>query len=67
LAAENQLYRAQLGEPTQGIRLPEQQERIQSNQAELNTRTAEQSEVEQLIKQLKQNQIQLTSARDSWR
>ena len=67
LVAENQLYRAQMGGSTQGIRLTQQQlERIQSNQAELNTRTAaEQLEVEQLTKQLNQNQIQLTNIKDT--
>ena len=65
LAAENQLYRTQLG--TKGNRLSlDQQERLQSSQAELNSRvTTEELEVEQLTKQLSQNQIQLASAKDA--
>ena len=67
LAAENQIYQAQLGGLTSGVSLnSEQQERIKSNQAELNTRVAAaQSEVEQLAKQLSQSQIQLAAAKDN--
>jgi HlyD family secretion protein len=67
LAAENQLYRAQFGGSAPGSRLSsEQQERLQSNQAELNSRvTGARLEVEQLTKQLNQNQIQLASAKDT--
>lgn len=67
LAAENQLYQAQLSGSTKVSRLtPEQQERLQSSQAELNTRVAAaRLEVEQLTKQLSQTQIKLTSAKDT--
>jgi HlyD family secretion protein len=67
LAAENQIYRAQLGGLAQGSRLKsEQRERLQSSQAELNSRvTAAELEVEQSIRQLSQTQIQLASAKDT--
>lgn len=67
LVAENQLYRVQLRGKTQGTRLTsEQQDRLQSSQAELNTRVAAaQSEVEQLTKQLSQTQIRLAGVRDT--
>ena len=67
LAAENQLYRTQLSGMTPGIHLsPEQQERLLSSQAELNTRVvAARLEVEQLTRQLSQTQIKLASAKDT--
>lgn len=66
LAAENRLYQAQLGSLTQGVALtPEQQERLQSSQAELNTRfAAARLETEQLKKQLRQNELQLANTQD---
>lgn len=67
LTAENQLFKAQLGNQPQKVQLNGQQiDRLQSNQAELNSRVAAaQSEVEQLTRQLNQTQIQLASAKDT--
>ena len=67
LAAENKLYRAQLDGSRQGSSLDQQQvERLQSNQAELDSRVAAaQEEVEQLVRQLNQNQIRLAAAKDT--
>jgi HlyD family secretion protein len=66
LAAENQLYRAQLNGAPKGVRLsPEQQERLQSHQAELNTRViTAQLSVEQLIKKLNQTQSELATTKN---
>lgn len=66
LAAENQLYRAEVGSLAKGVTLnPEQQERLQSSQAELNSRfAAARLETEQLKKQLIQNQVQLANAQN---
>lgn len=67
LAAENQLYRAELGSPTKGVTLSQgQQERLQSSQAELNSRfAAAQLETEQLKKQLSQNEVQLANSQSA--
>ncbi|WP_242062425.1 HlyD family efflux transporter periplasmic adaptor subunit, partial [Nostoc punctiforme] len=67
LVVENQVYRAQLNGRSNKIRLTlEQQERIQSNQAELNTRVvAAQLEVEQFQRQLQQASIKLTTNLDN--
>ncbi len=67
LTAENQLFKAQLGSQQSGIRLSgEQIDRLQSNQAELNSRVAAaQLEVQQLTRQLNQTEIQLASAKDT--
>lgn len=67
LVAENKLFRAQISGSTSFPRLnSEQQERLQSNAAELNSRVAAaQSEVAQLTKQLSQTNIQLASAKDT--
>lgn len=67
LTAENQMFRAQLGGKPQGSQLNgEQIERLQSNQAELNSRVAAgRSEVEQLTRQLNQTEIRLASAKDT--
>lgn len=67
LAAENQTYRTLISGSTKGSRLtPDQIERLESIQAELSTRVAAvSSEVEQLGRQLKQNEIQLASAKDN--
>jgi HlyD family secretion protein len=67
LSAENQLFRTQLSGQPQGTHLNGQQmERLQSNQAELNSRVAAaKSEVEQLNRQLNQTEIQLASAKDN--
>lgn len=64
LVAENQLYRAELGE-VGSARLDSQQvERLQSNAAELSSRIeAAKSEVEQSKALLSQNDIRLASAR----
>ncbi|WP_250122284.1 HlyD family type I secretion periplasmic adaptor subunit [Chroococcidiopsis sp. CCMEE 29] len=65
LAAENQLYRAHLSGASTTPLTSEQQERLLSNQAELDTRVAAaQSEVAQLTRQLNQTQIQLANAKD---
>ena len=66
LAAENQLYRTQLRGSQASPLSPEQQDRLQSNQAELNSRvTGARLETEQLTKQLSQTQIQLATAKDT--
>ncbi|ELS03703.1 response regulator containing a CheY-like receiver domain and an HTH DNA-binding domain [Xenococcus sp. PCC 7305] len=64
LAAEIDLYRAQLGADTGNLSV-EQQARLRNARAEKNSRTATaRLEVEQLQKQLEQNQIQLADARE---
>lgn len=67
LVKENQLFRAQLDSQSPGNQLTQQQiERLQSNQAELSSRVAaDKSEVQQLSRQLNQNQIQIASAKDT--
>lgn len=67
LVAENQLYRAQLDGRSPASYLDQQQvERLQSTQAELDSRVAtSQAEVEQLVRQLNQTQIRLASARET--
>lgn len=67
LVAENQLYRVQLNGKSVGTRLTlDQQERLRSNQAELNARTtAARLSVEQITKQLNQVQIRLATAKDT--
>ncbi len=66
LLAENQLYRLQLqGATTGGGLSAEQQTRLQSAEAEVRSRvSAAKLEVDQLQKQLKQNQVELASAKD---
>ncbi|RAM52435.1 MAG: hemolysin D [Hapalosiphonaceae cyanobacterium JJU2] len=66
LVAENQLYRLQLQGARTGRGLSaEQQTRLQSAEAEVRSRvSAAKLEVDQLQKQLKQNQVELASARD---
>ncbi|MFB2768959.1 HlyD family efflux transporter periplasmic adaptor subunit [Pelatocladus sp. BLCC-F211] len=66
LVAENQLYRLQLqGATTGGGLSAEQQTRLQSAEAEVRSRiSAAKLEVDQLQKQLKQNQVELASAKD---
>ena len=66
LAGENQLYRAVLRGDTSNASLNiEQQQRLQANLSDLNSRTAErQLEVEQLKQQLNQARLQLVNARD---
>ncbi|MGF1541087.1 MAG: response regulator [Pleurocapsa sp.] len=64
LKAETEMFRAQLGETTATL-APEQQARLQASQAELRSRvTAARLEVEQLEKQLNQNQLQLADNRE---
>jgi len=65
LVAENQLYRAELNSG-QGSNLNfSQRERLQSSQAELNSRAAAaELEVAQLEKQLMQNRVQLAGAQE---
>ncbi len=64
LTAENQLYRTQLGIDS-GKLNARQKLRLRTAQAELRSRTsAARLEVEQLEKQLNQNQLQLGDARD---
>ncbi len=64
LVEENQLFRAQLGLPPEGTLNPEQMSRLKAAQQELKSRTAAaRLEVEQLEKQLNQNQIQLEDTR----
>jgi HlyD family secretion protein len=65
LVAENQLFRAQLNGSTRGIALSSrQQERLQSNQMESDTRAAAaRAQVEQLSRQLSQTQVKLIAAR----
>lgn len=67
LLAENQLFRAQLNGSTQGMSLTaQQQERLQSNQAESDTRvTGARLESNQLERQLSQSQAKLASARNT--
>jgi multidrug efflux pump subunit AcrA (membrane-fusion protein) len=65
LVAENQFYRTQLNGDFQGANLtPAQRARMQNARREVNSRIASaESEVEQLQKQLQQNQLQLENAR----
>ena len=65
LVAENQLFRAQLDGSTSGIRLNGvQQERLQSNQVELDTRAvAARAQVEQLSRQSSQTEVKLAAAK----
>ena len=64
LVEENQLFRAQLGLPPERTLNPEQMSRLKAAQQELKSRTAAaRLEVEQLEKQLNQNQIQLEDTR----
>ncbi|MGK7934458.1 MAG: response regulator [Xenococcaceae cyanobacterium] len=64
LVEENQLFRTQLGLPPEGKLNPEQMSRLKAAQQELKSRTAAaRLEVEQLEKQLNQNQIQLEDTR----
>jgi len=68
LLAENQLYQAQLGRGTTTALSTEQQERLQSNRAELGDRMAvAQLEAAQLNKQLRQTQIKLNSTNNTLR
>jgi HlyD family secretion protein len=61
LLEENKVYQIQLGASPQGTNLtPEQQARIQVSQTELNSRAmAAKLEMEQLSKQLNQNQVKI--------
>ncbi len=60
LKAENDMFQAQLGSASARLS-PEQKLRLRTSQAELRSRTeAARLEVEQLEKQLNQNQVQLT-------
>ncbi|MGK7949950.1 MAG: response regulator [Xenococcaceae cyanobacterium] len=64
LVEENQIFRAQLGLPPERELTPEQASRLKANQEELQSRVAAaRLEVEQLEKQLNQNQIQLADTR----
>ena len=64
LVEENQLFRAELGLPPERKLNPEQLSRLQAAQRELRSRTAAaRLEVEQLEKQLNQNQIELADTR----
>lgn len=65
LVAENQLFRVQLAGGGQNANLDaDQLARLEANQAELSSRAAAaRLEMEQLEKQLSQNQVQLTDAR----
>ena len=64
LRAENILFRAQLGLSPEKPLAPEQTSRLKAAQAELKSRTAAaRLEVEQLEKQLNQNQLQLADTR----
>lgn len=65
LVAENQLFRIQIGDsPTQSTLSLEQQARLGTAKAELDSRaTAARLEMEQLEKQLQQNQVQLADTR----
>lgn len=67
LVAESQMYRAQLDGARASNRLTtEQQERLQLNQAELNSRVAAaRLEVEQLARQLEQTEIRLAATKDT--
>lgn len=66
LAAENQLYRAELNGDVRGANLSnDQRQRLQSSQAELNSRiAAAELEVAQLEKQASQNRVQRTGAQN---
>ncbi len=66
LIAETALYRAQLSGSTKGMQLsPEQALRLQSSLEEVRTRQrTAQLEAEQLEKQLAQNRVQLSTARE---
>ena len=64
LVEENQLFRAELGLPSERKLSPEQISRLNAARQELKSRTAAaRLEVEQLEKQLNQNQIQLADTR----
>ena len=64
LVEENQLFRAQLGLPPERKLNTEQRSRLRAAQQELKSRTAAaRLEVEQLEKQLNQNQIELADTR----
>ena len=64
LVEENQLFRAQLGLPPERKLNPEQLSRLRAAKQELQSRTAAaRLEVEQLEKQLNQNQIELADTR----
>ncbi len=64
LKAENDIFRAQLGDSIGNLN-SEQEARLRVSQAELRSRvTAARLEVEQLEKQLNQNQVQLADNRD---
>ena len=64
LVEENQIFRTQLGLPPERELTPEQASRLKANQEELQSRiAAARLEVEQLEKQLNQNQIQLADTR----
>lgn len=67
IVEENHLFRAQLNGSSPGVALsPAQQERLQSNQTELDTRsTAARLDTEQLRRQLSQAQVKLVSARNT--
>ncbi|MBW4418617.1 MAG: HlyD family efflux transporter periplasmic adaptor subunit [Myxacorys californica WJT36-NPBG1] len=66
LVAENQLFRTQLDGSTQGLLTSAQQERLQSNQAELNSRAiAARLDTEQLRRQLSQIQIKLVGLKQT--
>ena len=66
LVAENQLFRAQLDGSTVGNLTAAQQERLQSNQTELATRTlATQLEAAQFDRQLSQAQVKLVAAKNT--
>lgn len=66
LVEENRYYRASLDNVNSGEGLsPRQQERLRFSQLELNSRAAAaQLEVDQLERELQQNQVQLASARE---
>ena len=64
IAAENQLFRAQLGLAEGNTLSPEQQSRLQASVAEMNSRAAvARLEIGQLQRQLNQNQAQITDAK----
>ncbi|RMF23032.1 MAG: response regulator, partial [Cyanobacteria bacterium J083] len=69
LIAENNLYQVQLGGSRAIANLrPDELARLRANQAELNSRArAAKLEVEQIEKQLNQNQVQLADAREQLR
>jgi hemolysin D len=66
LGSENQLYRAQLRGSNEGTNFTaEQQQRLLSSRAELNSRVAAaELEVQQLERQMNQTQVQLAGAKD---